>query len=204
MQLVRNPNRTRHITREHSSRKTVDRVVRLVDNVVLVFEFSDGDDGPEDLFLDDLHLGLDVGEDGGLDEVAFVAVALATKGDGRTLGFAGLDVAHNALQWRYLIWEILRMGKRTYVELDLGDLRSLEGLALERVSDLELRDMRRKLLNELVVHARLDEHTRASAAALSVVKANYNSSVTAPTSPRGELTRCQRQPSVRLGRRPHH
>jgi hypothetical protein len=48
---------------EDGSRKTVKGVVGLADNIVLVLEFDDNSDGPEDLLLNDLHLWLGPRED---------------------------------------------------------------------------------------------------------------------------------------------
>lgn len=45
------------------------RSVGLGDSVSLVGEGGDSEDGSEDLLVVNLHAGLDVGEDGGLDEV---------------------------------------------------------------------------------------------------------------------------------------
>lgn len=48
----------------------IQGVVRLGEDVSLVLELGDNDDGAEDLFLDDAHVRLDIGEDGRLDEVS--------------------------------------------------------------------------------------------------------------------------------------
>lgn len=56
------------------------------------------------------------------------------------------------------------------VELKLRDLRTLEGIALEWVTDLESLDLCSELLHELVVDAFLDVDSGSSAAALSVVE----------------------------------
>lgn len=72
--------------------KTVCGVVAHADGVFLGLELGDRADGTEDLFLHDGHVVLDVGEDGGLDEVSLVALALTAGDDGGTLVLAGLDV----------------------------------------------------------------------------------------------------------------
>ena len=56
------------------------------------------DDGAEDLFLDDLHLGRGLGQDGWLDEVAVVAGGVASGEDLCALGDAGLDVSGDAVE----------------------------------------------------------------------------------------------------------
>ena len=67
------------------------------DNVLVVFELDDDTDGAEDLLLDNLHLRLDVGENRGLDEVAFVSVTLTAEVDSRALLPAVINVTHDAL-----------------------------------------------------------------------------------------------------------
>ena len=82
---------------EDGGSETVDGVVRLVDDVVLVLELDDDTDGAEDLLLDNLHVRLDVGEDGRLDEVALGADTGTAVVERRALLLARLDVAHDAL-----------------------------------------------------------------------------------------------------------
>lgn len=72
--------------------ETVCGVVADADGFFLGLELCDGADGTEDFFLHNGHVVLDVGEDGGLDEVALVALALTTGDDGGTLVLTGLDV----------------------------------------------------------------------------------------------------------------
>ena len=133
-------------------RETVRAVVARLDGFVLRLELGDRAHGPEDLLLHDLHVLRDVGEDGRLDEVAFVAVTLAADLNLGSCFLAGLDVAHDA------------------VVLQLGDLRSLEGVGAEWVTDLVLEGASLESLDELVVDARLDVDARASTAALAVVE----------------------------------
>ena len=61
--------------------ETVGGAVADPDGVFLVLELGDGADGAKDLFLHDLHVFADVGEDGRFDEVAFLAVAVAADFD---------------------------------------------------------------------------------------------------------------------------
>ena len=72
--------------------KTVCGVVANADGLLLGLELGDRADGSEDFLLHDGHVVLDVGEDGGLDEVSLVALALTTGDDGGTFFLAGLDV----------------------------------------------------------------------------------------------------------------
>lgn len=109
-------------------------------------------DGSENLLLDNLHVVGDVAEDGRLDVVALGTQALTTNLDLGTSSFSFLDIAHDA------------------VELELGDLRALEGVALERVADLVLLGTGLEALKEGVVDALLDQDTAAGTAALAVVE----------------------------------
>ena len=65
---------------------------------VAVGEGLGADDRAEDLFLDDLHFGRGLGEDGWLDEVAVVASGVASGDDVRALLDAGADVAGDAVE----------------------------------------------------------------------------------------------------------
>ena len=76
-----------------SGGETVGGGVSETDGVLFGLEFSDGADGAEDLFLHDLHVFADVGKDGWLDEVSFIAVTLAADFHFGTLLLAGVDVA---------------------------------------------------------------------------------------------------------------
>ena len=130
----------------------VHGVVGLGENVVLVLELGYDNDGTEDLLLDNLHLGLDVGENRGFNEVTVTSsssaieqgkgemkneplgsVSLSSSVDGSSLGLTGLDVSHDS------------------VVLELRVLRSLEGVGGEGVSDLEGSDLGGELLHEFVV-----------------------------------------------------
>jgi len=66
-----------------SSGKTICGVVASLDDLLFGLELGDGADGAEDLFLHDLHVLSDIGEDSGLDEVSLVTVTLATSDNGR-------------------------------------------------------------------------------------------------------------------------
>ena len=74
--------RTLQVLREHSS-QPIYNVVRLSDHVVLIFELDDDTDRTEDFFLHDLHRRVDIGKDGGCDEVAFCSLALTANLESR-------------------------------------------------------------------------------------------------------------------------
>ena len=122
-------------------------VVRPVDRLVVVGEALDGDDGAEDLALDDLVRLLDVREHGRVHEEAAVAVRAAAREDGRALG-AVEEPEHAVL-------------------LILGDDRAhLDVLALGRVADLDRLDGRNELLQELVVDLGAGDDPRGGGAVL--------------------------------------
>lgn len=75
------------------SGETVRSRVTRLDDLVLGLELGDGAYRAEDLLLHDLHVLGHVGEDGGLDEVALVALAVAARLDLGACVLAGLDVA---------------------------------------------------------------------------------------------------------------
>ena len=77
----------------HGGRKAVGRGVADFDGLLLRLELGDGADWAEDLLLHDLHVLGHVGEDGWLDEVALVTLAVAANLDLGTCVLAGLDVA---------------------------------------------------------------------------------------------------------------
>lgn len=135
----------------HSGGETVGGVVTESDDVGLILKLSNGTDGAENLLLHDLHVVGDVGEDSGLDEVSLVTVALTTNLDSGTLLLTGLDVAHDT------------------VVLKLADLRTLEGLLVEWVTNLVGLSTLLESLEELVVDFLLHEDAGTSTAALAVV-----------------------------------
>lgn len=131
--------------------ETVGGVVGKIDDLLLVLELGNGADRAKDLLLHDLHVGTNVGEDSGLDEVTLGAEALTAGLNGSTLVLTSLDVTHNA------------------VVLKLRDLGALEGLLVERVTDLVLLSSLFEGSEELVIDAFLDKYTGTSTAALAVV-----------------------------------
>ena len=122
------------------------------DDFVDIFEFEDGHDRAEDFFLSDLHVVLNIGENGGLDEVAFVADTIAAGEELGFFGFAGIDVAHD------------------FVELVLVDLRTLFGIFVEGIADGALLGAGDGFLDEFVVALFFDEEARAGAAALTLIE----------------------------------
>lgn len=136
----------------NGSGETVGGLVAKLDDLLLGGELGDGADGAEDLLLHNLHVGANVGEDGGLDEEALVAVTLTTDLDSGTLFLARLDVAHDA------------------VVLELADLRTLESFGVKGVTDSVGGSALFESFEELVVNALLDKDASTSTAALTVVE----------------------------------
>ena len=102
--ILVNPDRTRpqrttdadgsvQVAGVHGGGQTVGSGVAKLDGFLLGGKFADGADRAEDLLLHDLHLRGDVAEDGGLDEVALVAVAPAADLDFGAFFLAGVDIA---------------------------------------------------------------------------------------------------------------
>lgn len=81
------------VGRVDGSGETVGGAVTDSDGIRLVFELGDGADGAEYFFLHDLHVFADIGEDGGLDEVALLSMALATDFDLGAFLLSLLDVS---------------------------------------------------------------------------------------------------------------
>jgi hypothetical protein len=104
-------------TTKHTSSKTIGSGVTNTDSILLSLELGNRADGSENLLLHNLHVLGDVGENGWLDEVANIAVALATSLDLGASFLSLVDVGHDA------------------VELELGDLGTLECILLEWISD---------------------------------------------------------------------
>jgi hypothetical protein len=149
--------------------ETVVGVVTDRDGILLGLELGDGAHGAEDLFLYNLHVLGDVGEDGGFDEEALVADTLAAGLDGCAGLLALLNVT---IERQHCKSHIDGKGVLPHnpVELDLRDLRTLEGFWVEGVANSVLRSPRLELLHELVVDTLLDVDARTSAATLSVVE----------------------------------
>ena len=156
----------------HGGREAVGGRVADLDGLLLRLEFADGADGAEDLLLHNLHVLGDVGEDGGLDEVTLVALAIAADLDLGACVFAGFDVAGNSLLAARSINRgvIGRCSLHDAVELHLRDLRALEGVLRKWVANDVLLCPLLELLNELVVNGFLHVDTGTGAATLAVVE----------------------------------
>lgn len=161
LQLPRDSVRALDILRENSRTQAVDRPVGHLDSLLLGLERCNDDKGSKDLLFVDVHLGLDIREDGGLDKVSLsvtnIREALSTTDQLRTLVLAGLGEAENALV------------------LYLGDLWSLAGGCGEGVADdLDLRDVFGEVGDKFVVDTLLDEDAGCGTADLALVVEDAN------------------------------
>jgi len=156
LQSVRRFDSPGDILREYRTRQAISRIIRLPNRILVILELDNDNHRAEDLLADNLHVGLAVREDCGLDEVAFRAVTFAAVVACSAFGFAGFDIAHNA------------------VILLLRGLCSLESSVVERIPNLEALCPLRELVYKLVVNLGVNKNPRASTARLSLVEENSN------------------------------
>jgi hypothetical protein len=152
LESVGDADRSVEVVGVNTSCQTVGGVVGELENFLFVLEFLDCADRSENFFLDNLHLVVDVGEDGGLNVVALVTQSLTSDDNLGTGLLALVNVSHDT------------------VELKLRDLRALVGALLEGVADLVLFSTSLECFQELVVDGLVDEDTGSSTAALAMVK----------------------------------
>lgn len=111
-----------NILGEDRGTKSVGRVIGPSDGLVVVNEGRNHNEWTEHFLAVDAHVVFDIREDSRFNEealsVADILVRNTARGEGRAFGLATLDVGEDT------------------VVLSLGDLRSLEGLVFEGVSDL--------------------------------------------------------------------
>jgi len=150
-EAVGNTNGSVQVGGVNSSRQTIGSVVSNLDDLVFCAELGNGANRAKDLLLHDLHVWLNVGEDGGLDEVSLLSVPLATNLELSTGLLSLLNITHDT------------------VILKLRDLWALEGIALEWIANLVLLCTSLESLYELIVDAILDIDTGSCTAALTVV-----------------------------------
>jgi len=139
LQLMRNTDGAIDVLGEDSSCETVNSIVCLLDNICLIFEFDNNANRAEDLFLDDPHVGVGVGENGRLNKESLFSVTLSTYVDGGAFLLARVNVFHDA------------------VVLDLRDLWSLIAVYRKWISDFERLYLLSEQLQEFVVDRSLDE-----------------------------------------------
>lgn len=156
LQLPRDTMRALNVLCENSRTQAIDRPVGHLNSLLLGLEGGDNNKGSKDLLFIDVHLGLDIREDSGLDKVSLsitnVREALTTTYQLRALVLAGLGEAENALV------------------LYLGDLGALAGGCGEGVADdLDLRDVLAEVGDKLVVDTLLDEDAGCGATDLALV-----------------------------------
>lgn len=148
--------RTLDVLRENSRTQAIDRIVSHLDCLLFRLEGSNDDKGSKDLLFVDIHLGLNVRENGGLDKVSLsitdIREALSAANQLRALVLAGLGEAEDALV------------------LHFGDLRALACVGFEGVTDdLDIGDVFGEVSNELIIDALLDKNAGCGAADLALV-----------------------------------
>lgn len=156
LQLPRNAMRTLDVLRENSRTQAIDRIVGHLDRLLLGLEGGNDDEGPKDLLFVDIHLRLNVRENGGLDKVSFsvadIREALSTANQLRALVLAGLGKAEDALV------------------LHLSDLRTLARSSGKGVADdLDIGDIFSEVSDKLIINALLDKNAGCGAADLALV-----------------------------------
>jgi len=140
---------------EDTGGETVVATVGTLDGLIQGAEAHDAHDGAEDLLAGDGHIVLDIGEDGGLDEVAGLLNGLSSNNAVGSLALSGLDVLPDGLL-------LLSRNLGAHVHI-------LESVALGAL--LGGGD---ELLNELLVDALLDVDAGASGADLALVEEHTN------------------------------
>ena len=110
LQAVSNAERRVQIGGVNGGREAVGGGIADLDGILFRFEFRNGTHRAENFFLDYFHVVADVGEDGGFDKVANVAVTFAAGFDLGSCFFTGVDVsrimsAHEL--WQFAIYHVL-------------------------------------------------------------------------------------------------
>lgn len=150
---VRHPDGALIVLGVYRSGETIVCVVGVLDDLGFVGELADGHHGTKDLLAHDLHLGLAVSEDGGLNVVATTGFLDGGSSQGHSGPFllAGLDVTQNL------------------VVLHLAVLRSLVRGRVEWIANLDALHPLGVCLQEFVVHVFVNIDTSAGMAGLAEV-----------------------------------
>ena len=154
----------------HSGSKTISSRITQADSVFLVLEFGDRAHGAEDLFLHNLHVFADIGEDGRLDEVALLAYALTPSLNLSTLFLSGVNVSTSLLVHTRSKMHVVLNSPHDAVILKLGYLGSLERIRAEGVTDNVLFRPLLESLHKLIINVLLNVDSRTCAATLAVVE----------------------------------
>ena len=97
LELVRHRERAVQVLSEYRRSETIDSVVGLTQNVLLVLKLNHYADRPKDLLLHNAHVRRGIGEDSWLDEVSFVTMSIATNVDRGTVLLSRINVSHDTL-----------------------------------------------------------------------------------------------------------
>ena len=82
----------------HPGGEAVGCIVRFRNEVIDIFEWNSGDDGPEDFLLHDLHFFVGVDEDCGLHKITLVTLAATADRGLRAFRISGFEIAANAVE----------------------------------------------------------------------------------------------------------
>src|ERR1700732_3674959 len=132
--------------------RAVEGLVSSVDDFVQILKAQNRHDRPKYFFLGDFHVVLHVTEYGRLNEIAFVADAVAARKQLGVILFPRVDVAHY------------------FIELIAVHLRALFCLLVERIAHRPPLRPRHALLDEFVVALFLDEKARSRIPTLSLTE----------------------------------
>lgn len=139
-------------TRDEKVGLTIVRIVTNLNGLLLGGKLLHGANRSKDLLFDDLHILMDIRENSRLDVVPFFAVVRSTSNNCGTRLLALIDASHDA------------------VKLNLRDLRTLERLWVERVTNLVFLRALLEKSQEFIIDGLMNKDTRSGGAALPVIK----------------------------------
>src|SRR5262245_36089185 len=141
-----------NIARPDSRSQTIGAVVGLTHKLFRIAERNCGNDGAENLLLNDLHLLARVHEHCWLNKISLGAKPLATNNRLRSFGESGVEVTANA------------------VELRLRNQGAHVGRGVPTRADVDFLSLFGNALDHLVKDTVLDVKPRSRATALPMVK----------------------------------
>src|ERR1017187_82936 len=142
-----------HIFGVERGRKSVLDAVGDLYGVFEVVAGDDGNDGAEDFFLRDAHLGIDVSEDGRLHEPAVLVLALVEA----------IAAAHQLCAFVFADLDVAKIG----LKLLLIDRRTHLDRFVEAVADFQFLRARDVALDELAIDALLHDDAAGRGATLA-------------------------------------
>ena len=141
-----------HVPGDDSSSESIVAVVGSLDDLVHILELHEAHDRAKDLLLGNGHVVGHISEDGGLDEVSFLSVALSSQEQLGSLLLSSLHISQDL------------------VHLFFINLGSLLGLLIEGISDHSSRGALGGSLNKLIINLLVNKDSASSDAALALVE----------------------------------